>query len=186
MRRARVQSGPNHQNLRLCQGLFGPNMDNTLFRVECGGFGERMKVTKCNSERKKFQRKMRGQPPVVYNIMNEYETRPEKTRRYRAGRRERAIKKLSQGNEPACIICGCPHSEILQFGHPKHRGGRWHRRELGGSNYASRSVIAWVLRTPIEEVIELVQLECPFCNSWHNRFKEYPPPEKQPQWRNER
>lgn len=104
-----------------------------------------------------------------------------KQRNRRIRKRTLAILKLAQGSDPACTICGCPHAEILHIGHPEHRGGRWHRRENGGRN-DSRGVIGWILRTPIDEVLERVQLECPYCNSWHNRFKEYPPPEKRPQW----
>ena len=101
----------------------------------------------------------------------------------RAEKRQRAIRKLANGEEPACAICGCPHEEILHIGHPEHRGGRWHRKELRKSNDSfARTVVGWILRTPIEEVMKRVQLECPYCNNWHNKFKESPPKDKQPKW----
>ena len=109
-----------------------------------------------------------------------YETVPEKSRRYRARRRMKAMMKLADGEPIRCAICGCPHEEIMHIGHPEHRGGRWHRKELGKGG--SKDMVGWILRTPIAEVKERVQLECPYCNSWHNKFKEYPPPEKQPCW----
>ena len=111
-----------------------------------------------------------------------YETTQSRSQKHRAKKRVLAIQKIASGSEPSCAICGCPHAEILHIGHPEHRGGRWHRRELTGRNKDSRGIVLWVLRTPIEEVLERVQLECPYCNAWHNRFKEYPPEEKQPKW----
>ena len=110
--------------------------------------------------------------------MNYYETLPEKSRRYRARRRNLAMLKLADGSPIRCAICGCPHVEIMHIGHPAHRGGRWHRKEHNGG----KGVISWINRTPIEEVRERVQLECPYCNAWHNKFKEYPPKEKRPIW----
>ena len=107
----------------------------------------------------------------------EYETIQTKSQRIRAKNRRLAILKIANGSEPVCAVCGCPHREALHIGHPEHRGGRFHRKEVG-----SRGVVGWVLRTPIEEVLERVQLECPYCNAWHNRFKEYPPQEKRPKW----
>ena len=105
----------------------------------------------------------------------------------RAERRLRAIRKLANGKEPACAICGCPHAKILHIGHPEHRNGRWHRKELKKSNDSfARTVVGWILRTPIEEVLERVQLECPYCNLWHNKYGEYPPIEKQPKWETEK
>ena len=104
-----------------------------------------------------------------------YVTQQEKQRRRRQTQRYRAIIKLAQGTEPKCAICGCPHAEILHIGHPDHRQGRWHRKAKG-------SMVRWVLKTPILEVIEEVQLECPYCNNWHNKFKEYPPEHKRPIW----
>jgi DNA-directed RNA polymerase subunit RPC12/RpoP len=91
----------------------------------------------------------------------------------------KALLKLADGEPIRCAICGCPHAEIMHIGHPEHRGGRWHRKEAGGA----KGVIAWILKTPIEEVKERVQLECPYCNSWHNKFKEYPPEDKRPTWK---
>ena len=107
-----------------------------------------------------------------------YEAVPEKSRRYRARKRMKAILKLADGSEPYCAICGCPHIEILHFGHPEHRGGRFHRKEVGGT----KGIVSWILATPLEEVKERVQLECPYCNNWHNKFKEYPPEDKRPSW----
>lgn len=106
-----------------------------------------------------------------------YETIPEKSRRYRARRRMKAMMKLADGSPIQCAICACPHVEIMHIGHPEHRGGRFHRKEIQSASMAS-----WILSTPIEEVKTRVQLECPYCNSWHNKFKEYPPREKRPQW----
>jgi len=107
--------------------------------------------------------------------MNYYETLPEKSRRYRARRRKLAMLKLADGGPIRCAICGCPHDEIMHIGHPEHRGGRWHRKMDG-------KMIPWILNTPIEEVRERVQLECPYCNAWHNKFKVYPPENKRPSW----
>lgn len=104
-----------------------------------------------------------------------YLTKQQKETNRRAIQRYKAILKLANGSEPACAICGCPHAEILHIGHPKHRGGRWHRKAKG-------SMPVWVLKTPIEEVLAEVQLECPYCNNWHNKYKEYPPEHKQPKW----
>ena len=113
--------------------------------------------------------------------MTYYETIPEKSRRYRARSRMKAVLKLANGKDPCCAICGCPHVETLHIGHPKHRDGRFHRKELNGK----KGVISWINRTPIEEVLERVQLECPYCNAWHNKFKEYPPEDKRPCWNEE-
>jgi len=88
----------------------------------------------------------------------------------------KAMLKLSDGEAPKCAICGCPNAEIMHIGHLKHRTGRWLRREISGD------LVPWILKTSIEEVRERVQLECPYCNSWHNKFKVYPPVEKQPRW----
>lgn len=109
-----------------------------------------------------------------------YTTQQDRQARRRAERRERAILKLANGKAPECAVCGCPHKEILHIGHPEHRGGRFHRREIAKDR--SRTVVGWILNTPIEEVLKVVQLECPYCNAWHNRFKEYPAPEKRPFW----
>ena len=130
--------------------------------------------------------KGRGHPPVATLKSHEatsgnmYEMKDEKNRKYRANRRRKAIEKIAQGLKPVCAICGCPHAEILHIGHPKHRDGRFHRKELGRKG--SRHTVAWVLKTPIQFVLNRVQLECPYCNAWHNRFKEYPKPEHQPKW----
>jgi len=111
-------------------------------------------------------------------IMRYYETVPEKSRRYRARRRMKAMLKLADGGPIQCAVCGCPHEENMHIGHPKHRDGRWHRKELNGA----KGVINWILGNPIEEVKKRVQLECPYCNAWHNKFKEYPPEDKRPKW----
>lgn len=87
----------------------------------------------------------------------------------------KAMMKVADGSPVQCAICGCPHAEIMHIGHPEHRSGRYHRKIDG-------QMTSWILRTPIEEVKELVQLECPYCNSWHNKFKEYPPENKRPSW----
>lgn len=86
----------------------------------------------------------------------------------------RAIMKLSGEKEPKCVICGCPHVEILHIGHIEHRAGRFLRKET--------DVVPWILMNPIEVVRAEVQLECPFCNAWHNKFKEFPPEDKRPKW----
>ena len=129
-----------------------------------------------------------GKPPVVRLNNSQttggnmpYEYKHEKLRKYRWARRMNAINKIADASQSGCAICGCPHNEILHIGHPEHRGGRFHRKKLGKGS-PSRNTVEWVLRTPIEEVLEQVQLECPYCNAWHNRFKEYPPEEKQPKW----
>jgi len=114
--------------------------------------------------------------------MDEYLTKTTKAMQYRQKRRRRAIEKLAQEKKPSCSICGCPHKEILQIGHIEHRDGRFHRRKLSGNSKGSQSVVNWVLKTPVEEALERVQLECPYCNAWHNRFKDYPPQEKRPKW----
>lgn len=106
-----------------------------------------------------------------------YKTQSEKMQIRRAKKRTLAITKLG-GDNPECAICGCPHAEILHIGHMKHRDGRFHRREAGGA----RNIVRWILKTPIEEIRDRVQLECPYCNNWHNKFKEYPPFDKQPVW----
>lgn len=109
-----------------------------------------------------------------------YETMPEKSRRYRARLRMKAMLKLADGSPIQCAICGCPHVEIMHIGHPEHKGGGFHRKELKSDR--SKTTIGWILSTPIEEVKKRVQLECPYCNSWHNKFKEYPPEDKRPKW----
>ena len=108
-------------------------------------------------------------------IMPYYETIPEKSRRYRARLRMKAMIKLADGDPIRCAICGCPHAEIMHFGHPEPRFGHYHRKMEG-------DMTPYINRTPIEEVKKHVQLECPYCNSWHNKFKEYPPEDKQPCW----
>ena len=111
-----------------------------------------------------------------------YETVQSKVARKRQERRRRAIEKIANGNPIVCTICDCPHAEILHIGHPNH-DGNWHRKELTGSPKGTKGVVHWVLRTDIKEVLERVQLECPYCNAWHNRFGDYPPENKQPEWR---
>jgi len=111
-----------------------------------------------------------------------YEYSYDKLKRHRNKVRDQAILKLAQGKEPKCSICDCPHAEILHIGHPNHDGS-WHRRKLNQSyDKSSRGLIKWIRDTSIEEVLQEVQLECPYCNAWHNRFREYPPPEKRPKW----
>ena len=111
---------------------------------------------------------------------NEYITTQEKRRRYRLKKRMQAIKKLGNGSSPCCAVCGCPHIETLQFGHP-NVDGKTHRKSFG--NYKdSHGVVSWILKTPIDEVLERVRLECPYCNAYHQKFKEYPPEEKRPKW----
>jgi len=119
-------------------------------------------------------------------IMNEYEPEYTKTRKQRMAKRKRAILKLSNGKDPQCSICGCPHAEILHIGHPDHDGS-WHKRSLSTTRdkRGSRNIVKWVLETDIDEVLKRVQLECPYCNAWHNRFKEYPEGDKQPKWSKE-
>ena len=107
--------------------------------------------------------------------MQYYESVPEKSRRYRARRRMKAMLKLADGGPVCCAICGCPHEEIMHIGHPEHREGKYHRKIEG-------DMVPWILSTPIKEVKERVQLECPYCNNWHNKFKEYPPEDKRPCW----
>ena len=93
------------------------------------------------------------------------------------------MEKIANGSLPECAICGCPHLKILDIGHPNH-DGKEHRRVpdpvIGG--FRARSMVRWVLDTPIEEVLKRVQLECPYCNAWHNRFGDYPPLENRPTW----
>ena len=107
--------------------------------------------------------------------MEPYKTKSEKQREKRKKQRMAALEKLANGKPVQCAICGCPHAEIMHIGHPQPRYGHYHRKMEG-------KMVRWILRTPIEEVLKYVQLECPYCNSWHNKFKEYPPPEKRPQW----
>ena len=111
-----------------------------------------------------------------------YETTDAKAARHRARKRMDAIKRIANGQEPKCAICGCPHVEILHIGHPNH-DGIYHRRSLAREpSWDSRTVTSWALYAPIEEVLAKVQLECPYCNSWHAKFRQYPPVEKQPKW----
>ncbi len=113
-----------------------------------------------------------------------YEYTHEKVRKKRMDERQRAIQKLAQDKEPKCMICGGPHAEILHIGHPNH-DGEYYRRALmkeTDKSWESRTIVKWVLRTPIEEVLKRVQLECPYCNSWHAKFRQYPPEDKRPQW----
>lgn len=88
----------------------------------------------------------------------------------------KAMLKLADGSPIQCSICGCPHAEIMHFGHPEPRDGHYHRKEIGGE------MAKWILRTPLAEINGRVQLECPYCNAWHNKFKDYPPVEKRPDW----
>jgi len=113
------------------------------------------------------------------NIMNddEYEYVHEKEKRKRYHRRELAILKVANGNPPVCAICGCPHLEILQFGHYKG-DGKYHRKEIGGHG----RIIEWIHQYPLKTVLDKIQLECPYCNFWHALFGEYPSKEKRPNW----
>ena len=113
-----------------------------------------------------------------------YETTQSKVARKRQERRRRAIEKIANGNPIVCAVCDCPHAEILHIGHPNHDGS-YHRKELRKGNHGlkTRDVVLWVLRTDIEEVLKKVQLECPYCNAWHNRFGDYPLEDKRPKWR---
>jgi len=112
--------------------------------------------------------------------MEEYETVQEKRSKQRKDRRLRAIKKVAKVNKTkqVCAICGCPHIEILQFGHP-NGDGAYHRREIGDS----LSIVSWILNSPRQVVANKIQLECPYCNTWHAVNSEYPTEDKRPQWR---
>lgn len=124
-------------------------------------------------------------PPVsllekeMLEMVMQYNSSQDRQRVKRQDNRQKAIQKLAGDRDPKCEVCGCPHAETLHIGYKKHREGRFHRKKKGSP---ARNVVMWILRTPIEEVRELVQLECPFCNSYHNRFKEFPPVHKRPKW----
>lgn len=113
-------------------------------------------------------------------ITMSYITTQEKRRKYRLKKRMEALKKLANGSKSCCVVCACPHLEILQFGHPQS-DGKNHRASFG--NYKdSHGVVSWILKTPIDDVLKRVQLECPYCNAWHQKFKEYPQASKRPRW----
>ena len=112
--------------------------------------------------------------------MEPYITKQEKKRLKRQEQRRLAIIKIANETDPKCAVCGCPHEEVLHIGHMKHRGGRWHRKEEGCKG--SRGMVSWVLRTDIKTVLERVQLECPYCNAYHNRTRGYPEGDKRPYW----
>jgi hypothetical protein len=84
---------------------------------------------------------------------------------------------VANGSPPVCANCGCPHVEILQFGHPKG-DGRFHRKR----DELASGMVRWILRTSRKEVLEMVQLECPYCNFWHGIYDEYPSEDKRPNW----
>jgi len=110
-------------------------------------------------------------------MQDEYEYLHEKRKRERIVKREFAMLKVVNGSSPVCAICGCPHIEILQFGHFKG-DGKAHRKEIGGSS----NIIDWILRNSLKEVEERIQLECPYCNFWHGLYGEYPSEVKRPNW----
>jgi len=110
-------------------------------------------------------------------IKDDYEFKHMRQRRERRERREKAIHRIANGSPPVCAICGCPHIEILQFGHYKGDGSS-HRKETG----SAKEIIAWIFHTPLEEVLERIQLECPYCNFWHGLHGEYPEGTKRPNW----
>ena len=125
-----------------------------------------------------------GSPPValleteVSPAFMDYLTLQDKQRIRRQKNRYKALKKIAGDSDPKCVVCGCPHIEVLQIGFKKHREGRYHRRPKGNS----RNVLSWVLSSPIEGLRELVHIICPFCNAWHNKFKNEPPEYKRPRW----
>ena len=105
---------------------------------------------------------------------DEYEYVHVRAKRDRVHRRYEAIYKVADGEKPKCAICGCPHVEILQFGH-FNADGRFHRKKIP-------SIIIWVLRNDIGTIKKKIQLECPYCNFWHGVYGDYPPLEKRPKW----
>ena len=111
-----------------------------------------------------------------------YLTAQEKRQSRRRARRIRALKKIADGLEPECVICGCPHIENLQIGHP-NGDGKSHR-SLNGVK-GSREMVGWVLRVDMDVIRGRVQVECPYCNAYHQKFGEYPPEEKRPIWKGE-
>ena len=106
-------------------------------------------------------------------MMEEYQYVYQIERSWRQERRREAMQKIANDAPVECAICGCPHISILQFGHP-NRDARYH--------YSGEKLVAWILNTPLEKVLERIQIECPYCNTWHAIHREYPPLEKRPQW----
>ena len=109
-----------------------------------------------------------------------YISAQEKRAVYRRNRRIRALRKIANGSDLVCAICGCPHVENLQIGHP-NSDGKYHRLQKGLRG--SREMVQWVLRVEMDEIRDRVQIECPYCNAYHQKFREYPPLEKRPIWK---
>ena len=112
---------------------------------------------------------------TVIEMNEEWEYSYKTQKKERMKRRLEAIFKIADGEKPRCSICGCPHAEILQFGH-FNGDGSYHRKKINST------IISWILKQPIEVVKMEIQLECPFCNFWHGVYGEYPSSEKKPQW----
>ena len=94
----------------------------------------------------------------------------------RATKKARALFRLANGNAVTCAVCGCSHEEALTFGHP-NGDGKTHRDKIG------KTIIDWVLKTPIEEALKKVRIECVYCNFVQQWTGKYPPPERQPNWK---
>lgn len=124
-----------------------------------------------------------GNTGVIVGVLplRKYVTQAEKMRRHREKKRMDAIRKLADGEPPKCAICGCPHIETLHIGHPNHDGA-YHKNELSGHKKGGMPVVTWILRMPLDVVKDRVQLECAYCNAYHNKFGDYPPPDKRPSW----
>jgi hypothetical protein len=91
----------------------------------------------------------------------------------------KALTKLANGGPVECVICGCPYIEGLTIGH-FNGDGKTHRKKIGKH---TRDVYRWIIKTPIEEVLLKVQIECIYCNLIH-RFTRgsYPALDRRPKW----
>lgn len=92
--------------------------------------------------------------------------------------RMESLIKLANGGPIKCSICGCPHSEILGFGH-YNGDGAIHRREIGHGTHGLRK---WIKENPLEMVLKKVRIECAYCNAYHAWTGKYPSFDKRPVW----
>jgi len=106
----------------------------------------------------------------------------ESIKRSQRKRKRRALKRLANGTDYSCAICGCPHEEAFTIGH-FNGDGVVHRKSINPKSGSSNVVIVtWIITAPIEEVLAKVRIECIYCNFYHARNGEYPPINKRPKW----
>lgn len=158
--------------------------------ITCGGsmpFGERRRLycsNKCervayDKRTKKPYCKVCGKKrPQNRTMYCSHKCQLQNARKRAKQLKHNALSKLANGGSVECVLCGCPYEEGLSIGHFNGDGAK-HRREIGKH---SSLMHKWILKTPLEEVLAHVQIECIYCNLVQYFTDEYPP-HRRPKWK---